>query len=79
MYCPKCLKKTKTKVVDSRLQSNQIVRRRRYCPNCKDKFTTWESRLTIDERENLLRKPQRELSKIRQLAQGIIDRINRNG
>ncbi len=79
MYCPKCEKEhqvqIKTKVIDSRLQSNFIVRRRRYCPNCKSRFTTWESPISIDSRETLLKKPQRELNKIKQLAQGIVDRI----
>jgi len=78
MHCPKCKLKMKTKVTDSRLQSDLIVRRRRLCCHCGYKFTTWESPMSIDERNVLLRKPQREVSKIKQLAQGIIDRINRN-
>ena len=84
MYCPKCLLEEhrrhgiKTRVIDSRLQPNQIVRRRRECPLCDYRFTTWESPMTIDVRETLLKRPQRELSKIRQTAQGIIDRINKN-
>jgi len=81
MYCSKCLEKQmtiRTRVIDSRMQSNQVVRRRRLCLNCNYKFTTWESPMNLNSRENLLRKPQKELSRIRQLAQGIINRINKN-
>ncbi len=70
MYCPKCSKKTK--VVDSRLQSDQVVRRRRKCRKCGYRFTTWESIMNMNSRESLLKKPQRKLSKIKQLAQEII-------
>jgi len=49
MYCPKCKLKMKTKVIDSRLQSNQVVRRRRLCCHCGYRFTTWESLLSPDE------------------------------
>ena len=82
MYCPKCEQECqvqiKTKVIESRLQSNLIVRRRRYCPNCKGRFTTWESPMSMDSRETLLKKPQRKLNKIKQLAQEIVDGINEN-
>ncbi len=42
MYCPFC-KAEDTKVVDSRLirEGNQ-TRRRRECPTCKERFTTYE-------------------------------------
>lgn len=42
MYCPFC-SSDDTKVVDSRLirEGNQ-TRRRRECPNCKERFTTYE-------------------------------------
>lgn len=55
MYCPKCEQDredlVKTKVVDSRLESHQIVRRRRMCKACEYRFTTWESLLSPDEIE----------------------------
>ncbi len=42
MYCPFC-SALDTKVIDSRLirEGNQI-RRRRECPDCKERFTTYE-------------------------------------
>ena len=42
MYCPFC-NASDTKVIDSRLvrEGNQI-RRRRECPDCKERFTTYE-------------------------------------
>jgi transcriptional repressor NrdR len=42
MYCPFC-QKSDTKVIDSRLirEGNQ-TRRRRECPMCKERFTTYE-------------------------------------
>jgi len=87
MYCPKCkpegtvgitLPSMKTKVIDSRMQSNQIVRRRRKCQNCNHKFTTWESPMNIDLRETLLKRPREKLNKIKKQAQEIIDGINKN-
>jgi transcriptional repressor NrdR len=43
MYCPFC-NAGDTKVIDSRLmrESNQ-TRRRRQCPGCKERFTTYET------------------------------------
>jgi transcriptional repressor NrdR len=43
MYCPFC-NASDTKVIDSRLirEGNQ-TRRRRECPGCKERFTTYES------------------------------------
>ncbi len=43
MYCPFC-NANDTKVIDSRLirEGNQ-TRRRRECPDCKERFTTYES------------------------------------
>ena len=43
MYCPFCCAED-TKVIDSRLirEGNQ-TRRRRECPDCKERFTTYES------------------------------------
>ncbi len=43
MYCPFC-QAVDTKVIDSRLirEGNQ-TRRRRECPECKERFTTYES------------------------------------
>lgn len=42
MYCPFC-EATDTKVIDSRLVSDgQQVRRRRECPVCNERFTTFE-------------------------------------
>jgi len=45
MICPHC-KHEKTKVLDSR-DSSDKVRRRRKCPNCFMKFTTYEA---VDEK-----------------------------
>jgi transcriptional repressor NrdR len=43
MHCPFCSKKD-TKVIDSRLVSEGFtVRRRRECPDCKERFTTFET------------------------------------
>jgi transcriptional repressor NrdR len=42
MRCPYC-SVVETKVIDSRLnQSGDITRRRRECPNCEGRFTTYE-------------------------------------
>jgi transcriptional repressor NrdR len=42
MRCPYC-SAVETKVIDSRLnQSGDITRRRRECPNCEGRFTTYE-------------------------------------
>lgn len=45
MRCPKC--KKKTDVVDSRPAAGNQVRRRRKCPKCSHKFTTYEVRATV--------------------------------
>jgi transcriptional repressor NrdR len=43
MYCPFC-NASDTKVVDSRLiRDGNQTRRRRVCPNCKGRFTTYET------------------------------------
>lgn len=43
MHCPFC-SETDTKVIDSRLVvDGQQVRRRRECPKCSERFTTFES------------------------------------
>jgi len=43
MYCPYC-SEIDTKVIDSRLVADgQQVRRRRECPQCSERFTTFES------------------------------------
>lgn len=43
MYCPFC-NEIDTKVIDSRLVSDgQQVRRRRECPKCNERFTTFET------------------------------------
>lgn len=43
MRCPFCAAED-TKVVDSRLTADGYqIRRRRECPNCKERFTTFES------------------------------------
>ena len=43
MHCPFC-SHTDTKVIDSRLISEgSQTRRRRECPSCGDRFTTFES------------------------------------
>ena len=42
MRCPYC-SAFETKVIDSRInQSGDITRRRRECPNCEGRFTTYE-------------------------------------
>jgi transcriptional repressor NrdR len=42
MHCPFC-NEADTKVIDSRLVTNGTqVRRRRECPHCKERFTTFE-------------------------------------
>lgn len=41
MLCPKC-KKSETQVIDSRESSEYVVRRRRECPSCAHRFTTYE-------------------------------------
>lgn len=42
MKCPYC-SAVETKVIDSRInQTNDITRRRRECPNCDGRFTTYE-------------------------------------
>ncbi len=42
MYCPRC-KNDDTSVIDSRLsEEGRAVRRRRECPKCEHRFTTFE-------------------------------------
>ncbi|HHA18873.1 MAG TPA: transcriptional repressor NrdR [Methylophaga sp.] len=42
MHCPKC-KATDTKVVDSRVtEGGRVIRRRRECEKCENRFTTFE-------------------------------------
>jgi transcriptional repressor NrdR len=42
MHCPKC-KTSETKVVDSRVtESGRVIRRRRECEKCENRFTTFE-------------------------------------
>lgn len=42
MNCPKC-KASETKVVDSRVTENgRVIRRRRECEKCENRFTTFE-------------------------------------
>jgi transcriptional regulator NrdR family protein len=41
MNCPVC--QTKTKVIDSRLSGDNSLRRRRECPTCNHRFTTYEN------------------------------------
>ncbi len=42
MHCPKC-KASDTKVVDSRVTENgRVIRRRRECEKCENRFTTFE-------------------------------------
>ncbi len=76
MLCPKC--KSKTKVIDSRLQSNQIVRRRRECPRCNYRLTTWKSPMNMDTRESLSSSLKERIDKIKKQAQEIVDRLNKN-
>lgn len=43
MQCPFCKKAVKTHVVDSRnVKAGKAVRRRRECPVCSERFTTYE-------------------------------------
>lgn len=41
MLCPKC-RKAETNVIDSRESGDYVIRRRRECPKCKNRFTTYE-------------------------------------
>lgn len=82
MHCPKCTEKgksVKTKVIDSRLQATAFVaesiRRRRECPKCKHRFTTWETAMKIDSREKLSRIMKKRLSNIQNQAQKIVNGI----
>lgn len=48
MYCAKCWNYN-TKVVDSRISSDwKIIRRRRECENCANRFTTFEKIEIVD-------------------------------
>ncbi len=56
MRCPLCKKNTRTHVVDSRnVKGGRSVRRRRECPACNERFTTYEEieivRLRIIKRD----------------------------
>lgn len=56
MRCPFCKKKQETRVIDSREARNgRSVRRRRICPKCKERFTTYEEievvRLAVIKRD----------------------------
>ena len=52
MKCPFC-GASDTKVVDTRtMEDNSVIRRRRFCPECSERFTTYER---VDmKQENLL-------------------------
>jgi transcriptional repressor NrdR len=41
MLCPKC-RKEETQVIDSRESGDYVIRRRRECPKCNHRFTTYE-------------------------------------
>lgn len=56
MRCPFCKKKQETRVVDSRtVRNGRAVRRRRVCPKCSQRFTTYEEieviRLAVIKRD----------------------------
>lgn len=58
MRCPLCKKMTRTHVVDSRnVKEGRAVRRRRECPSCNERFTTYEEieivRLRIIKRDGV--------------------------
>ena len=47
MKCPFC-GASDTKVVDTRtMEDNSVIRRRRFCPECSERFTTYERVDTI--------------------------------
>lgn len=56
MKCPFCKKRQETRVIDSReAKGGRSVRRRRVCPKCNERFTTYEEieivRLAIIKRD----------------------------
>src|SRR6185295_4348602 len=53
MQCPFCKEqRTRDKVIDSRLtEGGTVIRRRRECPSCKRRFTTYER---VEEANKLL-------------------------
>jgi len=62
--CPFCLK-TETKVLDSRLTSTQdSVRRRRECPGCLKRFTTYEriedTNISVIKKNNVIQQFERK-------------------
>jgi len=85
MYCPKCQTKDRTKVVDSRLQTNQKIRRRRQCLVCTYRFTTVELPIPVplptfygEAELNSALEQLNTLNKIGQRVQNIIDTIVQN-
>jgi len=84
MHCPKCIEKgksVKTKVIDSRLQATAFVvesiRRRRECPSCKYRFTTWGTIMRIVSREKLSRIMRKRLDNIQNQAQEIVNKMKK--
>ncbi len=70
MNCPKC-KNSNTKVVDSRVtEGDRVIRRRRECEKCENRFTTFEraamSSLMVKKKDGSLEVYSRE-----KLEQGI--------
>ena len=64
MRCPFCLK-TETKVLDSRLTNTQdSVRRRRECPGCLKRFTTYEriedTNISVIKKNNVIQQFERK-------------------
>ena len=54
MHCPYC-SYSDTKVIDSRLISDGLqIRRRRECPDCGERFTTFESAELLMPHKNTL-------------------------
>jgi len=85
MYCPKCQTKDRTKVVDSRLQADQQIRRRRLCLKCNYRFSTIELPIPVPlptmygeaELKSAL-KQLIDLSKIKENVSSIIEKILQN-
>ena len=78
MFCPFC-KYTDTEVIETRLsEDGNVIRRRRQCPKCKKRFTTYER---VEELPILVikRNGRRERFSREKLREGILKACEKTG
>ncbi len=78
MFCPFC-KYTDTEVIETRLsEDGNVIRRRRQCPKCKKRFTTYER---VEELPILVikRNGRRERFSREKLREGVLKACEKTG